>query len=114
MSQSRSTARSAYLSEVVDRRAEAIASRENRSLSNVIENSVTVFTLFEKEARDALLDIARNDPDVAAKFKELTRSMMFALARERVLAAHRDFADGGPVDDDMVAEEEAGIVQSRL
>ena len=114
MSHSRSAARSAYLPEVVDRRAEAIAARENRSLSNVIENSVTVFTLFEKEARDALLDIARNDPDVAVKFKELTRAMMFALARERVMAAHGEFADGGPVDDDMVAEDEALVVQSRV
>ena len=46
---------SATVPEPLEARARAIARQENRSLSNVVENALGVFTAMPKELRDQLV-----------------------------------------------------------
>jgi hypothetical protein len=67
----------------LEARARAIAREENRSLSNVVENALGVFTAFPKELRDQLVArLAAGGPDDGS-LREASREFMFALARQR-------------------------------
>jgi hypothetical protein len=74
---------SATVPEPLEARAREIARRENRSISNVVENALGVFTAFPKDLRDQpVARLATGGPDDIA-LREAAREMMFALARRR-------------------------------
>lgn len=74
---------SATVPEPLEARAREIARRENRSLSNVVENALGVFTALPKDLRDQLVArLSTGGPDDFA-LREAAREMMFALARLR-------------------------------
>jgi hypothetical protein len=74
---------SATVPEPLEARARDIARRENRSISNVVENALGVFTALPKDLRDQLVArLALGGPDDMA-LREAAREMMFALARKR-------------------------------
>ncbi len=74
---------SATVPEPLEARAREIARRENRSLSNVVENALGVFTALPKDLRDQLVArLSTGGPDDVA-LREAAREMMFALARRR-------------------------------
>ena len=78
---------SATIPELLEARARAIARQENRSLSNVVENALGVFTALPKDLRDQLVArLATGGPDDAA-LRDASRALMFALARQRFTAA---------------------------
>jgi hypothetical protein len=85
---------SATVPEPLEARARAIARQENRSLSNVVENALGVFTAMPKELRDQLVArLAVGGPDDAA-FREASRELMFALAHRRFEAARVAIVEG--------------------
>lgn len=74
---------SATVPEPLEARARAIATQENRSLSNVVENALSVFTALPKDLRDQLVArLAIGGLDDPA-FREASRELMFVLARRR-------------------------------
>lgn len=74
---------SATVPEPLEARAREIAKRENRSLSNVVENALGVFTALPKDLRDQLVArLSTVGPDDVA-LRDAAREMMFALARRR-------------------------------
>lgn len=74
---------SATVSEPLEARARAIAKQENRSLSNVVENALGVFTAFPKDLRDHLVArLASGGPDDMA-LREVSRELMASMARRR-------------------------------
>jgi predicted transcriptional regulator len=83
---------SATVPEPLEARAREIARRENRSLSNVVENALGVFTALPKELRDQLVArLSTGGPDDAA-LRDAAREMMFALARRRYEEARESLA----------------------
>jgi hypothetical protein len=83
---------SATVPDPLEARARAIASQENRSLSNVVENALGVFTALPKELRDQLVArLAIGGPDDPA-FREASRELMFVLARRRYEEARNALA----------------------
>ena len=78
---------SATVPEPLEARARAIARQENRSLSNVVENALGVFTALPRELRDQLVArLAAGGPDDKA-LREASRQLLFALARQRFVEA---------------------------
>ena len=74
---------SATIPEPLEARARAIARQENRSLSNVVENALGVFTALPKDLRDQLVArLATGGPNDAS-LRDASRALMFALARRR-------------------------------
>lgn len=74
---------SATVPDPLEARARSIATQENRSLSNVVENALGVFTALPKDLRDQLVArLAIGGPDDPT-FREASREMMFVLARRR-------------------------------
>ena len=74
-------------------RARAIARLENRSLSNVVENALGVFTAMPKELRDLLVErLAAGGADDPI-LSQACREMMFALARHRYEAARKKMVE---------------------
>lgn len=74
---------SATVPEPLEARAREIAKCENRSLSNVVENALGVFTALPKDLRDQLVArLSTGGPDDVA-LRDAAREMMFALARRR-------------------------------
>ncbi|EJC83666.1 hypothetical protein Rleg4DRAFT_6580 [Rhizobium leguminosarum bv. trifolii WSM2297] len=76
----------------------AVASMENRSVSNAVSSAITVFVGLPKGVRDFLLELnAQNDQDT---INRLGREMMAAAARVRLERATTDLASehrfGGP------------------
>jgi hypothetical protein len=83
---------SATVPEPLEARAREIARRENRSLSNVVENALGVFTALPKDLRDQLVArLSTGGPDDLA-LREAAREMMFALARRRFEEAREGLA----------------------
>ena len=83
---------SATVPELLEARARAIARQENRSLSNVVENALGVFTAMPKDLRDRLVArLAAGGPDDAG-LRDASRSLMFALARRRYADARDELA----------------------
>jgi hypothetical protein len=83
----KAVSRSASLPDFVDKEVRSIASRENRSIGNVLESAVRVFTSLPKEARDLLVEIACDDDRGETTMLEVARQVMYAHARGRFLAA---------------------------
>jgi hypothetical protein len=81
MAKARSRATS--LPEDLDLRVRTIALRENRTPANVLENAVRVFTSLPPELRNLLIETSADQTRGVRKLEELSRSLMFALARER-------------------------------
>jgi hypothetical protein len=74
---------SATVPDPLEARAREIARRENRSMSNVVENALGVFTALPKDLRDQLVaQLATGGPNDPV-LREAAREMMFALARRR-------------------------------
>ena len=74
---------SATIPDPLEARARIIARQENRSLSNVVENALGVFTALPKELRDHLVaQLADGGPDNPA-LREASRELMYTLARRR-------------------------------
>lgn len=83
---------SATVPDPLEARARAIATQENRSLSNVVENALGVFTALPKDLRDQLVArLAIGGPDDPA-FREASRELMFVLARRRYQEAREALA----------------------
>ena len=72
---------STNLDDTIAGRAREIAQREHRSMSNLVANSVAVFTDFPKDLRDTLLELrAVSD---GARLRALTRDLSALAARAR-------------------------------
>jgi predicted transcriptional regulator len=84
------------LPEDLDLRLRTIALTENRTPANVLENAVRVFTSLPPELRNLLVETAADQTSGARKIEELSRRIMFALARERFenVAARLAQSDG--------------------
>jgi hypothetical protein len=88
---------SATVPEPLEALAREIARRENRSLSNVIENALGVFTALPKELRDQLVArLSTGGPDDPV-LRGAAREMMFALARRRYEDARDSMAASIPL-----------------
>ena len=68
---------STSLSSTLEARVREIAVKENRSVANVMENAVRVFTRMPKNARDLLVETSSEEPEARERFDELTRVMMY-------------------------------------
>jgi hypothetical protein len=112
MASTTSKSRSTILSPASDMRLRAISVRENRTLANVMENAVRVFTLMPKDLRDRLVEIASEDKTAAARFEELSRRVLFELARQQYERASTTLSTSGAVDEEMLADDEQVIVSS--
>jgi predicted transcriptional regulator len=75
--------RSISLPEDLELRLRTIALTENRTPVNVLENAVRVFTLMPAELRNLLSEASADQARGDRNFEELSRRIMFALARER-------------------------------
>ncbi len=69
--------------EPLEARAREIARRENRSLSNVVENALGVSHALPKDLRDQLVARLSTGGSDDVALREAAREMMFALARRR-------------------------------
>jgi hypothetical protein len=83
---------SATIPDPLESRARTIAREENRSLSNVVENALGVFTAFPKDLRDQLVArLAAGGPDDPT-LRKASRELMFVLARHRYAEARDQLA----------------------
>jgi hypothetical protein len=105
---------STSLPAALETRLRTISVRENRSVANVMENAVRVFTLMPKNLRDRLVELSADERTADAAFAELSRQLLFELARRKYDRASENLARSGEVDRDMLAEDEMTIVASRL
>jgi len=113
MSNAKSKSSSTSLSSASEARLRIISAHENRTVANVMENAVRVFTLMPKDLRDRLVEIASDDATAAARFEDLSRRLLFELARSRYEQAAAAMAtSGGEVDEQMLADDEMVIVSS--
>lgn len=114
MTATRSKSRSTSLSQGSELRLRVIASRENRTVANVMENAVRVFTLLPKDLRDRLVEITAEDKTAGPRLEEMSRRVLFELARLRYEQASAIMAtsENVPVDEEMLADDEMVIVSS--
>ncbi|MBV9565007.1 MAG: hypothetical protein JOY90_31850 [Bradyrhizobium sp.] len=99
--------RSTSLPEDLDLRVRTIALRENRTPANVLENAVRVFTLMPQELRNLLIEASADQAKGVRKLEELSRRIMFALARERFESAAARLAQSdGTIDPEMLDADE--------
>jgi len=112
MADAKSKSRSTSLSRASELRLRIISARENRTVANVMENAVRVFTLMPKDLRDRLVEIASEDKTAGARFEELSRRLLFELARLQYEQASAAMATSGEVDEQMLADDEMVIVSS--
>jgi hypothetical protein len=113
MSNAKSRSISTSLPAPLETRLRIISSRENRSVANVVENAVRVFTLLPKDLRDRLVELSSDGPDLSARFEQISRRFLFELARLRYeQASALVAASGGEVDEKMLADDEAVIISS--
>ena len=99
--------RSTSLPEDLDQRVRTIALRENRTPANVLENAVRVFTAMPPELRNLLIETSTDQTRGVRKLEELSRRMMFALARERFENAAAKLAQSdGKIDPEMLDADE--------
>jgi hypothetical protein len=105
--------RSTSLPEDLDLRVRTIALRENRTPANVLENAVRVFTLLPQDLRNFLIENSADQMKGARKIEELSRRIMFSLARERFeQAAAKLAASDGKIDHDMLNADEMVVVET--
>ena len=105
--------RSTSLPEDLDLRVRTIALRENRTPANVLENAVRVFTLIPQDLRNLLIENSADQTKGARKIEELSRRIMFSLARERFEQAAAQLAvSGGKIDHDMLDADEMVVVET--
>ena len=105
--------RSTSLPEDLDLRVRTIAFRENRTPANVLENAVRVFTLLPQDLRNLLIENSADQMKGARKIEELSRRIMFSLARERFeQAAAKLAASDGKIDHDMLNADEMVVVET--
>ena len=105
--------RSTSLPEDLDLRVRTIAFRENRTPANVLENAVRVFTLLPQDLRNLLIENSADQMKGARKIEELSRRIMFSLARERFeQAAAKLAASDGKIDHDMLNVDEMVVVET--
>lgn len=112
MSIEKSKSRSTSLSSASELRLRIISTRENRTVANVMENAVRVFTLMPKELRDRLVEFSSDDKTAASRFEEMSRRILFEMARHQYEQASSVAATSGKVDEQMLAEDEMVIVSS--
>jgi hypothetical protein len=114
MTAAKSKSRSTSLSQGSELRLRVIASRENRTVANVMENAVRVFTLLPKDLRDRLVEITAEDKTAGPRLEEMSRRVLFELARLRYEQASAAMAasDNVLVDGEMLADDEMVIVSS--
>jgi hypothetical protein len=99
--------RSTSLPEDLDLRVRMIALSENRTPANVLENAVRIFTLMPQELRNLLIETSADQTGGFRKLDELSRRMMFALARERFEDAAAKLAQSnGRIDPEMLDADE--------
>jgi hypothetical protein len=95
--------RSTSLPEDLDLRLRMIALGENRTPANVLENAVRVFTLMPQELRNLLIETSADQARGVRKLEDLSRRIMFALARERFEDAAAKLAQSdGKIDPEML------------
>jgi hypothetical protein len=105
--------RSTSLPEDLDLRVRTIALRENRTPANVLENAVRVFTLLPQDLRNLLIENSADQMKGARKIEELSRRIMFSLARERFEQAAAKLATSdGKIDHDMLDADEMVVVET--
>lgn len=105
--------RSTSLPEDLDLRVRTIAFRENRTPANVLENAVRVFTSLPQDLRNLLIENSVDQIKGARKIEDLSRRIMFALARERFeQAAAKLAASDGKIDHDMLDADEMAVVET--
>jgi predicted transcriptional regulator len=105
--------RSTSLPEDLDLQVRTIALRENRTPANVLENAVRVFTLIPQDLRNLLIENSADQIKGARKIEELSRRIMFSLARERFeQAAAKLAASDGKVDHDMLDADEMAVIET--
>ncbi len=112
MTTEKSKSRSTSLSPASELRLRMISTRENRTVANVMENAVRVFTLMPKELRDRLVEFSSNDETAASRFEDMSRRMLFEMARYQYEQASSALLSSGQVDEAMLAEDEMVIVSS--
>ena len=83
----------ATVPEPLEARARAIAKLENRSLSNVVENALGVFTAMPKDMRDHLVERLAIGGAQDSQLREANRQVMFALAGLRFREARDNIAE---------------------
>ena len=99
--------RSTSLPEDLDLRVRTIALRENRTPANVLENAVRVFTLMPQELRNLLIETSADQTRGFRKLEELSRRIMFELAREQFENAAAKLAQSdGKIDPEMLDADE--------
>jgi hypothetical protein len=111
---SKAKSRSTSLSPTLETRLRDISLRENRTVANVMENAVRVFTLMPKDLRDRLVELSADERTAAPRFEELSRRLLFELARLQYEQASSVLAESGQVDEQMLAEDEMTIVSSPI
>ena len=105
--------RSTSLPEDLDLRVRTIALRENETPANVLENAVRVFTLLPQDLRNLLIENSADQMKGARKIEDLSRRIMFSLARERFeQAAAKLAASDGKIDHDMPNADEMVVVET--
>jgi len=98
-------------------RVRVIASKENRSVSNVVSNALIVFSEMPKELRDTMVELRAEDKRL---FRDLGREMLAYLTRVRLEEAANKVAQSLNVDhiaddasDIEVLEEATRLSQGR-
>jgi len=105
--------RSTSLPEDLDVHLRLIAMRENRTPANVLENAVRVFTLLPQELRNLLIENSADQIKGARKIEELSRLILFSLARDRFEKAAAKLAvSSGEIDQEMLDDDEMVVVES--
>ena len=95
--------RSISLPDDLELRLRTIALTENRTPANVLKNAVRVFTLMPPQLRNLLVEASADPERGYSKFEQLSRRIMFALARERFEDAAAKLArSDGKIDPDML------------
>ncbi|ABD87063.1 hypothetical protein [Rhodopseudomonas palustris] len=99
--------RSTSLPESLDLKVRSIALRENRTPANVLENAVRVFTSMPPELRALLIETSADEANGARRLEDLSRRIMFALARDRFEAAAVKLArSSAEIDEELLTADE--------
>jgi hypothetical protein len=113
MARAKSKSISTSLPDSLETRVRYISVHENRSVANVVENAVKVFTLLPKDLRDVLVEMSAEEKTAYGRFEQVSRRFLFELARLRYEQASSLLAASpGRVDEQMLADDEAQIVAS--
>jgi hypothetical protein len=113
MGSAKSKSISTSLPAPLETRVRTISSRENRSVANVVENAVRVFTLLPKDLRDVLVEMSAEEKTAYRRFEQVSRRFLFELARLRYEQASVQLAaSDAKVDDQMLVDDEAQIIAS--